>query len=103
MVAPPRSPPKVRQHRRRPDVDHRLPVLRHESITNDAIAFSIFSATPEINLPCRYRSGDYHHVLQLLPFQFVDDVEDVGVEIDPGRQKMRAFPNSLSVGAKTLS
>jgi hypothetical protein len=34
VVAPPRSPPKVRQHRRRPDVDHRFPVLRHESITN---------------------------------------------------------------------
>ena len=38
--------------------------------------------------------ADYHHVFQLLPFQFIDDVEDMGVEIDRRRQKMRAFAKS---------
>ena len=41
---------------------------------------------------------DQHHVGKLAPFHFVDDVENVGVETDRGRQQVRTLASPVSVG-----
>jgi hypothetical protein len=44
--------------------------------------------------------ADQNNVAQLLPFHLVDNVENVRVEIDGGRQQMRALGEAGQRGRK---
>ena len=81
--------PKSVLYRLRLEIDHGLPGLRQERIDQHDGRYGPFHLLRDTgNDHAPVRVADQNNVAQLLPFHLVDNVENVRVEIDGGRQQM---------------
>jgi hypothetical protein len=78
--------------RRRLQIDHRLSGLGKERIEHHERRYRFFQLLGDAgNHHAAIGVSDQHHVIQRLPLHFIDDIENVGVEVDVGCQQMRAL------------
>ena len=89
-------------HRRRPDIDQGLPVFRKKRIEHHKGSNRLLHL---LGSPGNHHAAvgvaDQDDVLQFLPLHLVDDVGNMGVQIDAGVSRCERSHSPVSVGVNT--